>query len=164
MAKTSSNLRRAKSSSWLMSSTCLAIPYANKTTKPQWKALASLLYWTPTSKTFLGYIIFLSNLLVDKYHLGDQRANMSNSFQELTNDFIKRVEALQVRKRNRNPKAQQSFEHAIRTIITDLWKATHCIPLRVAWSTKEVVITLNPKDTVILFSRTTKQWLPLMAY
>ena len=55
---------------------------------------------------------------------------MSNSFQELTNDFIKRVEALQVRKRNRNPKAQQSFEHAIRTIITDLWKATHCIPLR----------------------------------
>ena len=55
---------------------------------------------------------------------------MSNSFQELTNDFIKRVEALQVRKRNRNPKAQQSFEHAIRTIILDLWKATHCIPLR----------------------------------
>ena len=68
--------------------------------------------------------------MIDKYHVGDQRANMSNSFQGLTNDFIKRVEALQVRKRNRNPKAQQSFEHAIRTIITDLWKATHCIPLR----------------------------------
>ena len=49
---------------------------------------------------------------------------------DLVSEVSKRIEGLETRKRSRDPRAQLSFEHAVRTIIIDLWKATHCIPIR----------------------------------
>ena len=55
---------------------------------------------------------------------------MVSEINEICADLIKRIEGLEVRKRSRDPKAQMSFEHAIRTIVSDLWKSNHCIPQR----------------------------------
>ena len=52
------------------------------------------------------------------------------AIEDLVSEMTKRIEGIETRKRSRDPKAQLSFEHAVRDIITDLWKATHCIPKR----------------------------------
>ena len=52
------------------------------------------------------------------------------AIEDLISEMSKRIKGIQTRKRSRDPKAQLSFEHAVRTIIVDLWKATHCIPMR----------------------------------
>lgn len=49
---------------------------------------------------------------------------------DLISEISKRIEGIETRKRSRDPKAQLSFEHAVRTIIIDLWKESHCIPIR----------------------------------
>jgi hypothetical protein len=49
---------------------------------------------------------------------------------DLVSEMTKRIEGIESRKRSRDPKAQLSFEHALKTIITDLWKASHSIPTR----------------------------------
>lgn len=46
--------------------------------------------------------------------------------EDLISEMSKRIEA---GKRSRDPKARLSFEHAVRAIIIDFWKATHCIPI-----------------------------------
>ena len=50
--------------------------------------------------------------------------------EDLISEMSKRIEGIETRKRSRDPKAQLSFEHVVRTIIVDLWKATHCVPIR----------------------------------
>ena len=50
--------------------------------------------------------------------------------EDLISEMSKKIEGIETRKRSRDPKAQLSFEHAVRTIIVDLWKATHCVPIR----------------------------------
>ena len=52
------------------------------------------------------------------------------AIEDLISEMSKRIERIETRKRSRYPKAQLSFEHAVRTIIVDLWKATHCVPIR----------------------------------
>ena len=51
---------------------------------------------------------------------------------ELITDVIcettKRIEGLETRKRNRDHDTQLRFEHSVRTILIDLWKAIHSIP------------------------------------
>ena len=49
---------------------------------------------------------------------------------DLVSEITKRIEGIENRKRIRDPTAQLSFEHAVRTIIIDLWKAAHSIPIR----------------------------------
>ena len=49
---------------------------------------------------------------------------------DLVSEITKRIEGIENRKRSRDPTAQLSFEHAVRTIIIDLWKAAHSIPIR----------------------------------
>ena len=39
-----------------------------------------------------------------------------------------KIESYQTRARARNPKAQSNFEHAVSTILVDLWKAEHSRP------------------------------------
>ena len=53
---------------------------------------------------------------------------MVSQINEVCAEIIKRIEGLEFRKRSRDPRAQMSFEHAVRTIVCDLWKSNHCIP------------------------------------
>ena len=52
------------------------------------------------------------------------------AIKDLVSEISKRIEGIETRKRARDTGAQLSFEHAVRTIILDLWKATHCILIR----------------------------------
>ena len=51
------------------------------------------------------------------------------AIEDLISEMSKRIEGIETRKRSRDPKAQLSFEHAVRAIIIDFWKARHCIPI-----------------------------------
>ena len=55
---------------------------------------------------------------------------MTEIFQELVKETISKIERLESRSRSRSAKAQISFNHAVETTLIDLWKATHCIPIR----------------------------------
>ena len=55
---------------------------------------------------------------------------MTEIFQELVKETISKIERLESRSRSRSTKAQISFNHAVETTLIDLWKATHCIPIR----------------------------------
>ena len=48
------------------------------------------------------------------------------AIEDLISEMSKRIEA---RKRSRDPEAELSFEHTVRAIIIDFWKARHCIPI-----------------------------------
>jgi hypothetical protein len=54
--------------------------------------------------------------------------NMTEPITDLIIETTKRIEGLETRKRNRDPGTQLRFEHSVRTILIDLWKAVHCIP------------------------------------
>ena len=55
---------------------------------------------------------------------------MSAPFNRLYQETISPIEGLETRKRNRDANTQIRFEHLVRTILIDLWKAVHCIPSR----------------------------------
>ena len=55
---------------------------------------------------------------------------MTEIFQELVKETISKIERLESRSCSRSAKAQISFNHAAETTLIDLWKATHCIPIR----------------------------------
>ena len=50
-------------------------------------------------------------------------------FEELTLEITKMIEGVEGRKRSRTPDEQPRFQYAIRYILTDLWKASHSIPM-----------------------------------
>ena len=54
--------------------------------------------------------------------------NMTEPITDLIIETTKRIEGLETRKRNRDANTQLRFEHSVRTILIDLWKAVHCIP------------------------------------
>ncbi len=56
--------------------------------------------------------------------------NMTEPITDLIIETTKRIEELETRKRNRDPGTQLRFEHSVRTILIDLWKAIHSIPPR----------------------------------
>ena len=49
---------------------------------------------------------------------------------ELTKEVTTRIEASEGRQRARTADEQLRFEHAIRTLLFDLWKAVRCQPMR----------------------------------
>ena len=49
---------------------------------------------------------------------------------ELTKEVIRRIEASEGRKRSRTADEQLRFEHAVHVLLTDLWKAVKCTPIR----------------------------------
>ena len=55
---------------------------------------------------------------------------MSASFNQLYQKTILRIEGLETRKRKRDANTQLRFEHSVRTILIDLWKAIYSIPPR----------------------------------
>ena len=50
-------------------------------------------------------------------------------FEELVLEITKMIEGVEGRKRSRTPDEQPRFQYAIRYILTDLWKASHSIPM-----------------------------------
>ena len=50
-------------------------------------------------------------------------------FEELILEITKMIEGVEGRKRSRTPDEQPRFQYAIRYILTDLWKASHSIPM-----------------------------------
>lgn len=56
--------------------------------------------------------------------------NMKEPITDLIIETTKRIEGLETRKRNRDANTQLRFEHSVRTILIDLWKAIHSIPPR----------------------------------
>ena len=50
-------------------------------------------------------------------------------FEELILEITKMIEGVEGRKRSRTPDEQPRFQYAIRHILTDLWKASHSIPM-----------------------------------
>jgi len=55
---------------------------------------------------------------------------MTEQTNDLVNETISKIERFESSSRNRDPNTQLRYEHAVRTILIDLWKATHCIPTR----------------------------------
>ena len=55
---------------------------------------------------------------------------MTEKISELIHETILKIEQFETRKRNRDANTQLRFEHAVRTILIDLWKSTQCIPTR----------------------------------
>lgn len=55
---------------------------------------------------------------------------MAEQINDLINETISKIERFETRKRNRDTNTQLRFEHSIRTILIDLWKAIQCIPTR----------------------------------
>ena len=47
---------------------------------------------------------------------------------ELIDETIRRIEAKEGRSRSRAEKPKVSFDHAVRQIVLELWKASKCIP------------------------------------
>jgi hypothetical protein len=47
---------------------------------------------------------------------------------ELIDETIRRIEATEGRSRSRAEKPKVSFDHAVRHILLELWKASKCIP------------------------------------
>lgn len=55
---------------------------------------------------------------------------MSSEFIKLSEETIQKIEAIENRKRSRDPERHLSFSHAVHVLLLDLWKSIHCIPLR----------------------------------
>ena len=55
---------------------------------------------------------------------------MTEQINDLINETISKIERFETRKRNRDANTQLRFEHSVRTILIDLWKAIQCIPTR----------------------------------
>ena len=55
---------------------------------------------------------------------------MTSEFNELIEETIIRIEALENRKRSRDTSTKLSFSHAVHTLLSDLWKSIHSIPMR----------------------------------
>ena len=55
---------------------------------------------------------------------------MTSEFNELIEETITRIEALENRKRSRDNSTKLSFSHALHTLLSDLWKSIHSIPIR----------------------------------
>jgi len=55
---------------------------------------------------------------------------MSEALLELIKEAISKIENYETRARARSPKAKANFEHAVKVILVDLWKAEHSIPRR----------------------------------
>ena len=55
---------------------------------------------------------------------------MAEQISDLVNETISKIERFETRKRNRDANTKLRFEHSVRTIIIDLWKAIQCIPTR----------------------------------
>ena len=55
---------------------------------------------------------------------------VAEQINDLINETISKIERFETRKRNRDANTQLRFEHSIRTILIDLWKAIQCIPTR----------------------------------
>jgi hypothetical protein len=55
---------------------------------------------------------------------------MTSEFNELVDETIKRIEAIENRKRSRSISAKLSFSHAVYVLLLDLWKSIHSIPRR----------------------------------
>ena len=55
---------------------------------------------------------------------------MAEQINDVVNETISKIERFETRKRNRDANTQLRFEHSIRTILIDLWKAIQCIPTR----------------------------------
>ena len=51
-------------------------------------------------------------------------------FDELVSEISKDILSHEQRKRLRTSEEQHRFEYAVRYILTDLWKASKCIPIR----------------------------------
>ena len=55
---------------------------------------------------------------------------MTSEFNELVEETIIRIEAIENRKRSRDPSTKLSFSHAVRTLLSDLWRSIYSIPIR----------------------------------
>ena len=55
---------------------------------------------------------------------------MTSEFNELVEETIIRIEALENRKRSRDTSTKLSFSHAVYTLLSDLWRSIHSIPVR----------------------------------
>ena len=55
---------------------------------------------------------------------------MAEQISALMNETISKITKFETRSRKRNINAQLSFEHAVRSILIDLWKSIHSIPIR----------------------------------
>lgn len=55
---------------------------------------------------------------------------MTSEFNELVEETIVRIEAIENRKRSRDTPTKLSFSHAVHTLLSDLWKSIHSIPMR----------------------------------
>ena len=55
---------------------------------------------------------------------------MTSEFNELVEETIIRIEAIENRKRSRDTPTKLSFSHAVHTLLSDLWKSIHSIPMR----------------------------------
>ena len=55
---------------------------------------------------------------------------MSVALLALIKETISKIENYETRARARNPKAQVNFEHAVKVLLFDLWKAEHSTPKR----------------------------------
>ena len=82
---------------------------------------------------------------------------MTEIFQELVKETISKIERLESRSRSRSAKAQISFNHAVETTLIDLWKATHCIPIReCAINKRSGYYSENPRyrDPLLTYNQT----------
>jgi len=55
---------------------------------------------------------------------------MTSEFNELVQETILRIEAIENRKRSRDNSTKLSFSHAVHTLLSDLWRSIHSIPTR----------------------------------
>ena len=55
---------------------------------------------------------------------------MAEQISALMNETVSKITKFETRSRKRNINAQLSFEHAVRSILIDLWKSIHSIPIR----------------------------------
>ena len=55
---------------------------------------------------------------------------MTSEFNELVQETIIRIEAIENRKRSRDTSTKLSFSHAVYTLLSDLWRSIHSIPVR----------------------------------
>ena len=70
---------------------------------------------------------------------------MTEPITDLIIETTKRIEGLETRKRNRDANTQLRFEHSVRTILIDLWKAVHCIPPKECLINKRSGLSFPPK-------------------
>ena len=61
---------------------------------------------------------------------------MSEALLELIKETISKIKNYETRSRSRNSKAQASFEHAVKIILLDLWKAGIFIFATLRWNQK----------------------------